>query len=124
MRKKKKDKTICIPLWPEGVEEIRARIDTQVPQWSQLHIDSKGTYLGFVVGPGRGESSWEKPLAKYKKRVASWSRVGGGMQYATLAYNVFALSTLLYVGQLECIPRDVLEQERLHVCRMFPGPGK
>ena len=45
------------------------------------------------------------------------------MQYAALTYNVFALSTLLFVGQLEQIPDHALHIERLSVCRMFPGPG-
>ena len=45
------------------------------------------------------------------------------MQYAALAYNVFAISTLLYVGQLEIVPRFVLDMERKLVLAMFPGPG-
>lgn len=50
--------------------------------------------------------------------------VWGGMQNGALTYNVFALSTLLYVGQLERVPEDVLQAEGTHVTRMFPGPGK
>ena len=45
------------------------------------------------------------------------------MQYAALAYNVFALSTLLYVAQLEPIPEFVIQEERKLILSMFPGPG-
>ena len=117
------DKTVCIPLWPKGQEEIKDSIAQTVPSWTSICVDTKGTYLGFVIGPGSKNASWTKPLAKYVSRVNTWSRCGGGSQFAALAYNVFALSTLLYVGQLERIPEDVIAQERKQVCRMFPGPG-
>ena len=94
-----------------------------MPDWASLKISDKGTYLGFAIGPGRGSSSWDKPLAKYVSRVKRWSCLGGGMQYATLAYNVFALSTLLYIAQLEQVPDYVLLRERESVLKMFPGPG-
>ena len=45
------------------------------------------------------------------------------MQCATVAYNTFAMSTLLYVAQLEAIPDYVLQEERTQVVKMFPGPG-
>ena len=64
----------------------------------------------------------KKSQKKITDRVARWSRVGGGMQYAALAYNVFALSTLLYVAQLEYVPHHVLQTERAG-CENVTGPG-
>ena len=116
-------KIVCIPLWPKGLTEIEERIVSHIPGWGGLNICTKGTYLGFVVGPGKGFDSWIKPVAKYRDRVARWSRMGGGMQYAALAYNVFAISTLLYVGRLEFLPSFVIDLERKLVLSMFPGPG-
>ena len=117
------DKTLCIPLWPSGISDIRSSIASHIPAWEKLDISDKGTYLGFVIGPGKGDESWIKPLAKYSDRVARWANVGGGLQLATLAYNVFALSTLMYVGQLERVPSFVLEREKKLVLKMYPGPG-
>ena len=117
------DKTVCIPLWPSSAEEAKSFIYSHISQWDQLIVAQKGTYLGFVLGPGKATSSWDKPVAKYLERVKRWSQLGGGMQYGALTYNVFALSTLLFVGQLESIPQAVLDHECLNVCRMFPGPG-
>jgi len=116
-------KTVCVPLWINGVGEVRTKTPQLIPRWATVCADVKGTYLGFVVGPGKGTGSWDKPLQKFKDRVGRWSRIGGGMQYAALAYNVFALSTLLYVAQLEPVPEFVIQEERRLVLSMFPGPG-
>ena len=56
-------------------------------------------------------------------RISRWATVGGGMQIGALAYNVFALSTLLYVAQLEDVPEHILRLEKEQVVKMFPGPG-
>ena len=98
-------------------------LPTHVQGWQGISVSNKGEYLGFVVGPGKQQFSWDKPLRKYQDRVKRWAALGAGMQYGALTYNVFALSTLLYVGQLEPIPEDVFRAERLNVVRMFPGPG-
>ena len=101
-------KTICIPLWPQGRFEIAQRLPSHIPGWHNLEISDKGTYLGFVTGPGKGKDSWKKPMDKFQDRVTRWATLGAGMQYGALTYNVFALSTLLYVGQLEPIPETAL----------------
>ena len=116
-------KTVCIPLWINGMHEVRSKTPLCMPAWSDIAVEDKGVYLGFVLGPGKGSSSWDKPLCKFRDRVHRWKQIGGGMQYAALAYNVFALSTLLYVAQLEQVPEFVLKEERKLVVSMFPGPG-
>jgi len=117
------NKTLCIPLWPGGVKEVSDIIATHIPNWARLAICDKGTYLGFSVGPGKGDSSWEKPWAKYCTRVDKWAHLGAGMQFGALSYNVFALSTLLYVAHLEKIPKWIEREERKQVLKIFPGPG-
>jgi len=116
-------KTICMPLWCKGLEELSGSVSLSTPTWKDICISSKGTYLGFVIGPGKGTHSWQKPLDKFKDRVARWSKIGAGMQFAAVAYNTFALSTLLYVAQLEVVPDFVLQEERDQLLKMFPGPG-
>ena len=116
-------KTVCMPLWVNGVDEVASRLHVVTPSWASICIALKGTYLGFVVGPGKGTESWVKPLEKFKQRVARWSQVPGGMQFSAVAYNTFALSTLLYIAQLEPVPEFVFEEERKQVLKMFSGPG-
>ena len=116
-------KTVCIPLWIGGIQHLKHNLAEQIPRWRGIEVASKGTYLGFVLGPGKGADSWRKPVAKYIDRVGRWANVGGGKQYAAMAYNIFALSTLLFVAQLENTPSHVLQIERAQVVKMFPGPG-
>jgi len=115
------NKTVCIPLWPEGIEDIRHNIGQRIPSWANLAVKDCGTYLGFVIGPGKGSQSWEKPLARYTDRVRQWSKIGGGRHFATLAYNTFAISTLMFIGQLEQPPQDALNREKELVVSMYPG---
>ena len=116
-------KTVCMPLWPKGLQEIPSSMNTLVPSWIGIEVNDKGTYLGFVLGPGKRSSSWDKPVKKYIDRVSKWRNLGCGLQFAVLSYNVFCISTLLFIGQLEAIPEYMLEIERKQVARMFPGPG-
>ena len=116
-------KTVCIPLWPKRLREIKNSISEALPSWNGIAISDKGTYLGFVLGPGKGTSSWNKPYEKYVDRVTRWRNLGCGLQFAVLSYNVFCISTLLFVGQLEPVPDWVSAGEVKQVCRMFPGPG-
>ena len=84
-----------MPLWLGGTDEVANQLKRASSSWENIIIGLKGTYLGFVIGPGKGTDPWPKPLEKYKQRVAKWSHVGGGMQLAATAYSTFALSTLL-----------------------------
>ena len=54
------DKTLCIPLWPNGAEDASCSITSLIPAWSNLCICSKGTYLGFVAGPGEAGGVWKE----------------------------------------------------------------
>jgi hypothetical protein len=117
-------KTVCIPLWPEGIDEIKADPTHQTSEWAGLRIAPVGKYLGFSSGPGKGDSSWDQPLAKYTQRVERWRGLGAGTQFATAAYNSLALSTLLFIAQLEKPPKGVLVGEECGVRRTLGGPGK
>ena len=57
-------KTICIPLWEHGVDNLHQIVKARVPIWANLKIDTKGTYLGFVIGPAAGASQWDGPTGK------------------------------------------------------------
>ena len=116
------DKTVAIPLWEVDHAALRRETTAIVPAWSSVSIVDSGTYLGFKTGPGKATSSWEKPLDKYQARAKQWRNLGAGMQYATLAYNVFVISTALYVAQLEPVPHRALEMERRAIATLLPGP--
>jgi len=116
-------KTVAIPLWPKGVQEIQQSMSQGQFFWDQIQIASSGKYLGFSSGPGKGFSSWDAPICKYLGRTRRWQEIGEGTQFATLAYNTFALTTLSFVSQLESPPPAAISAEQQGLRNMLPGPG-
>ena len=117
-------KTVCIPLWPQGIQEVSNNPSLLSSRWSPLKIAGSGKYLGFSSGPEKGHDSWSAPLAKYSKRVRKWQGEGLGAQFSVLAYNSLTLSTLLFVAQLENPPEEVLAAETACIRKMLGGPGQ
>jgi hypothetical protein len=117
------NKTVCIPLWEKGAEELKQTLSRPNEDWKDICISEHGTYLGFCVGPGRCGRAWDKPIAKYLKRCYSWGSQGLGLQLSILAYNTFAASTLSFIAQLECPTEQVLAAEAKGLRIMLPGPG-
>ena len=116
-------KTVLIPLWPAPLENVKAELARRLPAWAAVEVARWGTYLGFATGPGKQDHSWDKPLLKYQQRIAQWNWSGLGLQYAAVAYNTYAVTTLSYVSQLEAPPETVLAAEQDALRRVAPGPG-
>ena len=117
-------KCITIPLGPQSLEAFKAHRDNVVPAWIDMPVADKGKYLGFYVGPGKGESSWTEPSSKYLERCRLWGDQGLGLHYHTVAYNTFAVSTLSYISQLEEVPQQVKELEKEGLKKAIKGPNK
>ena len=73
-------KTVMVPLFRFNVNTVRARLAELAPSWGALDIQGKAEYLGFVVGPQRGEESWKAPLRKFAERAAAWAKLGLGFR--------------------------------------------
>eukprot|EP00974_Lingulodinium_polyedra_P022731 2195833-Lingulodinium_polyedra.AAC.1 len=52
---------------------------------------STGKYLGFYVGPGKGDKSWGKPAAKFRARLEDWNWSEMGLHAVLAAYNIYVL---------------------------------
>ena len=105
-----------------ALESLRVQLQAHLPSWSNMTLAWDGTYLGFVIGPGRSDKSWKKPAAKYMERCDIWAGRGHGLQYSALEYNCFVISVLSYTAQLEAPPHWVLALEGEVLRRMAPGP--
>lgn len=134
------EKCVIIPLNPIGLvppgqlapvrsdtaegplKRLRQDLEERLTIWSKMAAQWAGTYLGFVIGPGKKDESWSKPGAKYAERCSLWSGHGHGLQYMSLSYNTFALSTLSYVAQLERPPDWILQKERDMLRKAATGP--
>ena len=72
-------KTVVIPLDPVPVPEWRRHFLHRFPGWGEAQFSDCGLYLGYMVGPGKEDSSWSKPSAKLLTRGQLWGRVPGGL---------------------------------------------
>ena len=91
--------------------------------WRNIGIDTKGKYLGFIIGPRRSTHSWEAPLRKYTQRVTAWDNSHCGLVWNSIYYNTFVVSTLEFVAQMDPVHEEVLESERAALRELAPGPG-
>ena len=118
-------KTVLIPLWPCKMQEWKGNVlHDALPEWCRCDVATWSRYLGFAVGPGRDNHSWDKPLEKYRERAKLWSQQHLGMHYAAHSYNAFTLPTLSFVWQLENVPEYAFQEEDRILRSLTKGPGK
>ncbi|CAK0868643.1 unnamed protein product, partial [Prorocentrum cordatum] len=113
------DKAILVPLFRYVRDEARRRLIREAPVWGVLLIQDKAKYLGMVVGPGRGTSSWDAPCKKFVDRAVLWGQLGAGLLNTFVAYQVLVSSVVMFVAQLDPLPcsRDAIELQSARVVR-------
>ena len=62
-------KTIVVPLWEGRETDARVESVKQNKRWENVDFRSAAVYLGFALGPGKGDSSWDKASRKFTQRV-------------------------------------------------------
>ena len=58
------------------------------PAWGSFTIRDSAKYLGYILGPGRGELAWTDVLRKMHERARIWRGIGGGMLVSLPAIRV------------------------------------
>ena len=71
-----------------------------LPEWKEFKVLRSHSYLGPSLGPGSGDSMWDKPIAEYWGRVLKITQCGLSAYYSILAYNTYAASCLEYLCQM------------------------
>ena len=115
--------TIIVPLWPFQGQCFRRTLRSDLPEWSKATVSDCARYLGFLVGPGRADAGWSSAVKKFEDRASQWSGLKLGLLWTTFAYNMFAISVLGFLGQLDCPPKYALEAETRALRLCAPGPG-
>ena len=73
-------KTVFIPLWPaSSLSNVATLIKEACPRWKDVGVEWCAKYLGFFIGPGARDKSWEKPIHKYNQRVELWASMRLGL---------------------------------------------
>ena len=58
-------KTVLIPLWESSQDVVRGWLRHELPAWQGVEIAWTAQYLGFYIGPERGNKSWDKACAEF-----------------------------------------------------------
>jgi len=117
-------KTIFIPLWRVyDLKALKAYLKECSGFWSDILVCDQGKYLGFHIGPGAGNKSFEKPLKKFERAVDYWSSLRMGIFMNTLAFNIYIVTLLEYVAQLQEVTPEVVDKEKAALRKLAPGPG-
>ena len=115
-------KSYIIPLRVNRCSTIERDMRRCEHPWTEMKIDTTCKYLGFYVGPGKSDKSWEGPIKKFRAAVNRWLDHPIGLQFGARVYNVFAIFTLMYVAQLETPPGWVLQETRQALWKVAKGP--
>ena len=94
-----------------------------MPYWKSCVLSSHGKYLGFSLGPGAGDLSWEGPRQKYIQRFEYIKHLHLGLPASIPMYNSLAVSILGFLAQLLDPPAIILDTERLMLRKLVAGPG-
>ena len=116
-------KCVTIPLDGGSLETFKTRRQLNIPAWSTMPVATSGKYLGFMIGPGKEQSSWNGPVKKYLNICDMGRGHAIGLQFNVAMYNTFAISTLGFIGQLEQAPQFALDAETQGLRRAIKGPG-
>jgi hypothetical protein len=116
-------KCLCIPLHLRPQATVAEELAAAVPAWGGMKIATSGTYLGFAVGPGKANRSWEAALTKATARVRQWEWGQLGLFFATQVWNTYIIPILTFVAQLEQPPPGVAEAMHKMLRTAAHGPG-
>ena len=87
-------KTVFVPLWRYNEVGVRACIARWAAQWNGIAVAGKAKYLGFALGPAKGEASWESALQTYRDRASQWGRAGLGLWLGRTLHMLLLYSCL------------------------------
>ena len=109
-------KTVLVPLFHGEHAAILHDVLAASPGWGGLRVAGRARYLGYLLGPDRGHSSYDKAFDKVLDRAAWWGEAGGGLYLTSVAYSVYITSVVGFLMQLEAIPTqrwEAVEKEAL-----------
>jgi hypothetical protein len=117
------DKCVWVDLADGDPQVAQNRVQQASSYFGAMKFATSAKYLGYYLGPGRGELSWQKPLQKFAERAKFWGQSGGGLHVAAMAYSVYVLPVLTFVAQLEDPPEDWDKLEKAGFGKLVPCPG-
>lgn len=115
-------KVVLVPLGDQTSAAVREALAFRHPSWSAVTSRNWAEYLGFVLGPGRGDRTWDKAFTKVLHRAAQWGALELGLYFAATVYNVYALSTPGFLLRLDTLPQCESQVESQAFRSLVRGP--
>ena len=81
-------KVVVVPLATSHADDIARWMSGNIPGWGTVLVQAWARYLGYALGPGRGDRSWSKQLAKAKDRCKEWACQSLGIQLSAFVCKV------------------------------------
>ena len=117
-------KAVFIPLWAKFKEgNLRNLAREFCPASRDIVIDSSGTYLGFVLGSGSNNQSWNEALRQFNGRARQWATLQLGLDLNLAIYNPFISSVLSFVMQLAPDAAELTYSFDFMLRRLALGPA-
>ena len=76
----------------------------------------------MILGPDAEDKSWIEATSKFSQRAHAWTEQNIGFHCTAISYNIFAMSVLTYLAQLNTPPDSALEAEQTALRTIAPGP--
>ena len=117
-------KTVIVPLAPVDLQALRLSIVANCPGWQGVRVEHQAKYLGFILGPARGDLTFDGPFRKVLRRAEEWGRLGVGLFGSATAYKTYVISLLTFVLQLDALPVQWPAAEERALRALVPGLGQ
>ena len=70
-------KSVIVPLSNIAPDVLRDKLQASGSSWAGFAIKLSAKYLGYMMGPERGESGWSKSFEKFVARAKVRGNIGG-----------------------------------------------
>ncbi|CAK0835735.1 unnamed protein product [Prorocentrum cordatum] len=114
-------KTVIVPLSLQDATLLARFVSERFTAWAGIKVELHAMYLGFVLGPERGDLAITKPLKKFLERVRDWGAAGGGLLLTALAYSVYIIPVIAFLLQLDNLPPAWGQTEAPALRTLVPG---
>eukprot|EP00973_Karenia_brevis_P074689 10379637-Karenia_brevis.AAC.1 len=92
--------------------DIQRYLQSRVPEWQAVPIQSFGKYLGFYVGPTGETHNWHAAAADWWATAELIIRARLTPNASVFGYNCRAVSKLAYLLQVLTPPKELSAIER------------
>ena len=116
-------KCAIVPLWACEFGAIKAWLRNNVPRWTDFKICDCAKCLGFLVGPGAGNSDWLRAMSKAVDMSRLIKSLGPPKFHSFVLHQMFGVSQVQFVAQFRTPLDEIGKREVCMIRNLIGGPG-